>query len=187
MIDFAQEIAALKKRVRDLESHELPAGFEVATAFPASPATGRRVYRSDLNLLCVYNGAQWVTVNEYTATSAIFDVTAIGLTGRVTVSREYKPYYTRYEVSSYVGTTNNGSNYWTAEIRSVNEVYGTATTIQTLNTSADAANTFVRKRGACSTNVPTNYGFIDFYVSTKTGTPGMWTAQTLLYYRLIIP
>lgn len=78
-------------------------------------------------------------------------------------------YINRFQANVRVNTTNDGSNYWTLELRT----YPGAVAIATADTSALApsSSVFSRITGSVGYNVPS--GQIGLYVqATKTGSPG---------------
>ncbi len=69
-----------------------------------------------------------------------------------------------------VQTTNNGSNFWTVRLRR-NTSAGALSTVSTVNTSADAANTWVKKTvDISSANSGTDMGYV--IEVERTGSPG---------------
>lgn len=74
----------------------------------------------------------------------------------------------RWHNSTYVATTNDGSNYWTVTLKRAD----TLATLLSFNTSADAVNTVVlHSSTGLSTAITT--GMLNIYIDvTKTGAPG---------------
>jgi hypothetical protein len=77
--------------------------------------------------------------------------------------------FVRWSQAWHVATTNNGSNYWTIEIKRVSD----SGTVATFNTSAGAANTWILNSiTSFSITTLAAAGLGIFLVATKTGTPG---------------
>src|SRR5688572_13447523 len=53
-------------------------GYDEGTSFPGSPSTDDKYYRTDLNLLCVYDGTRWLTTQQYIIYLGVWGTTAIG-------------------------------------------------------------------------------------------------------------
>jgi hypothetical protein len=158
------------------------------TSFPASPATGRMFFRSDLGLDCYYDGARWLTINEFV--SSIDSFTVLSANGNVSVGAirtDYKPYITRYVVHTNVATTNDGTKYWTIDIRSLSATYANTTTVTTFTTASDTASTWANHESSTMTGTatPDNSGNFDINC-TKTSTPGNLTYTIAVYYKLIV-
>lgn len=94
-----------------------------------------------------------------------------GTTCAITVSRAFT--IRSWTQAVYVDTTNNGSNYWSFELKRVSDF----TTIKTLNTSALSPDTWtVISDTAMALAVPKTYLGLYVHVS-KTGSPGNWSSM----------
>lgn len=155
-----------------------------STAFPASPNTNDLYYRTDLDMLCYYDGVRWLTAHEYSADFMLFDssppFSAAGTTVYAWAPRlDYSLYITQARALTQVAATNNGSNYWTISL------YRDNTAIWTFNTSADTAATLYNKTSAINAvHTPTTW--MRYRIDSETGTAGNINMSGTLYYRLVI-
>jgi hypothetical protein len=156
------------------------------TAFPSSPATGMRFWRSDLGYLCYYDGTRWLTVHEYsiTITDQISNTVAFDTAFVVPRDDGYRAYWTYAAVQTFISPTNNATNYWTIELQSVDNSIASTTTIASFNTSALAAGGNYTALGI-TTALPTNRPLTRAHV-TKTGAPSSLALTMTAYYRLVI-
>ncbi len=155
-------------------------------AFPTSPAQWMRFFRTDLNLLCFYDGARWLTVQQYVATIPTLSASGDSTGGHTELRQDWAPYIERIAVSRLISTTNNGSNYWTLFIRGVNAAYGSTTTILSISSAALAANVWsTSDNTSFTTRTPADRARVDVYAQ-KTGAPGVVAANITVYYRLIV-
>lgn len=85
---------------------------------------------------------------------------------------------TQWTVILYVGTTNNGSNYWTFTLKRLD----TEATIDSFNTSGYSASTWTRVSRSLGVDITT--GMAGLYVNiTKTGSPGSVQSAHRLYLK----
>lgn len=158
------------------------------TAFPGSPATNDRFFRTDLGFLCYYDGTRWLTAHEYSYQAPYNTGSA---TGTITntfarIRNDYATWFTRVAFNTQVATTNDGSNYWTFQIISYNTTFAANTVIFSVSTNADTVNVWTNHDATPSTQNPANYGGLVVNVSAKTGTPGAFAVMANIYYRLIV-
>ena len=164
-------------------------GYSEGTSFPGSPTSGDKFYRTDLNWLCFYDGTRWLTCHEYNEPISVQDrlqpaVTNNDNLGYLAIRQDYLPYIQKVYGISVVITTNNGSNYWTALVATVNAA-GTLTTLTSFNTSADAAGTRYAK--SMTVNQAMTSSMLTFQLSgQRTGTPGAFYPILSVNYRLIV-
>lgn len=155
-------------------------------AFPLTPATGDLYWRTDLSLLCFYDGSRWLTVQEYTydlqPVSATIPTTAAVAIGITPTRSDYQQVVTRVTFVTNVQTTNNGSNYWTVAVQD-----DSLNTIQSYVTSADTAGTWTRNSYAPGVTVQTSDLYLRLAATTKTGSPGSLYVYAQVNYRLIVP
>jgi hypothetical protein len=140
------------------------------TAFPASGmAAGDLFFRTDYLLWFVYDGTRWVTQDEYALSPVVvFNVpttTAPNNVGIIALPSVLDFYIERVIFQTFVETTNNGSNYYTVQVR-----LSDGTSITTRTTAADTVNTWTTGRTAPATVVTP--GHLEVRVSAKTGAPG---------------
>lgn len=81
----------------------------------------------------------------------------------------------RFDISAYVATTNNGSNYWTFSLKKAD-----GTTITTLNTSAISANTWSLISGTGLSASVTSSTIAVMVAVSKTGSPGNLNLSALV-------
>lgn len=171
-------------------ANQAPTGYPSGTSFPGSPTAGDRFDRTDLNLLCYYDGTRWLTMTEYsvaltTLASAPFQTTGGANAGRSSPRLDYGTYMTRYQCVTRVDTTNNGSNYWAVTLSWDDATVSAGTTISTVDTSADTAGTYANH--SSNINAVLDATAMAFYLSVaKTGSPGQFTCNAQLFYRLVI-
>lgn len=157
-------------------------------SFPAGPVTGQMFFHSGFEMWAYWNGANWLTVQEYSASST-------RTTGHATngegvyigdVRTDYAAYVTRVKIRSAVFVTNNATNYWSIAVRGANTVYSGSTTAFTANTSADVTSLGYCHEGDASTHLMgANSSLFDMWL-TKVGGPGTLDISVAVYYRLIL-
>jgi len=196
MSDYDQQAYNLRKPLSVfLMSYEALLDLGRGTAFPtvghdgAAVQAGARFFRTDLGLLCYYDGTRWLTVHEYVVqfTTAHYVQTAIGtaLVGEVTFRQDFAPYFTRQTTEQVVAGRNNGTSCWTLAYRTMSTAGAVGTTLLTWNTSADTAAVVVFHDGTTVTTAAT-YGSVQL-IATGTLAPGALTINgAVLFYRLII-
>lgn len=155
-------------------------GYSEGSSFPGSPSSGDKFYRTDRNLLYYYDGTRWLTVQLFTAhgnfsagLSATTEIAHIGL-----FEPTYDVYFVALRGMTFVSTTNNGTSFWTVNVKKVSD----SSVIGSFNTSADTANTLtshVANIGATSTEKAV---YIDV---VKTSAPGNVSPYITLTYRLV--
>lgn len=157
------------------------------TAFPTvgydggAIVTDSRFYRTDLDFLCVYDGARWLSVHTevmripLTAYSAnTTDTTVLQV-----LPTDYAVQLVRMEIYAKLGATNNGSNFWFYQLqRNTVNITGALTTA--LGTGgADY------QLGTDLTTIVTIGGYINIAVA-KSGAPSNINVASMVRYRLII-
>ncbi len=163
-------------------------GVSAGTSFPGGPSTGDLFWRTDLKLLCTYDGTRWVTVQEY-AISAVGEslqpMTVVGAISALPVDNTYDLYVTRILASLFINGTNNGSNYWTLTGNKV-ATNNSSTSLGTVNTSADAGSTWLPKTITVNAVVVKGtYPLIRLNMST-TGSPSGLYFTSVTLYRLVV-
>lgn len=188
--ELVVQVEHIARRLRHVETFERESMG--GSAFPTGISTGFRFFRTDLGWWCYYDGTRWLTAHEYTAfiliNTAAVSTTNFTSIGPAELRTDYAPYITRCVVSYNVAATNNGSNYWTIDIRGINAAYTVATTIHTTNTSAATAGTWNQNDAAPSTSAtPSNRSRLDILLTKTAGTPGNISCPSaMVYYRLIV-
>jgi hypothetical protein len=168
-------------------------GYEEGDTFPSSPADGRKFYRNDLNLLCYYDGTQWLTVQEYEAGSGYYDRVGSGgnttdstITVRLPVRSDFRMFITRWVVYTRVFTTNNSTNYWNVSLAGqAADASSLTITGAAFTTQGDAINTLVSHD--CAINAPLDASALGMFVfMSKHNAPGGIMPVSAVYYRLIV-
>ncbi len=126
-----------KNPVVGVSSLTVSSSYAEGTAFPTSPAPSLddKFYRTDLNLLCYYDGARWLTVHEYTC-----DFTGSNTLGSGTGNVSYGSppggsiYVTRWYFSSRVVSPNSPSSYWTFTLTYTQRATGATVTLASVDT-----------------------------------------------------
>lgn len=160
------------------------------TAFPSTDVpggvqAGDRFFRTDLGWACYHDGTRWLSP-EAQASLGFASASANGAMLYLAQRTDYAPYVTRVALNTNTAATNNGTNFWTVQIRGVNATYGGASIIHSRTTAADTAGAWVATSGIPATTLtPADYYFFDVVV-TKTLAPGAITLTAALWYRLIV-
>ena len=162
-------------------------GLAGGTSFPGSPAANDLFYRTDRDLLYFYDGTRWLTVNEYMLTipmigsdfSAASNVIARLAAGDGTTDW----WLEKITAFAFITTTNTGSAYWNIELHKVTTA-GVDTMPASVNTSADAANTWLQKSASIGALLGVTHSVLYLY-ATKTGSPGALRAAANLFYRKV--
>jgi hypothetical protein len=160
------------------------------TAFPASPATGSLYFRTDLGLLCYFDGTRWLTVTEYGLSFPRNGFSASSGLATLNMREDYKLFFTRATANVKIDTTLDASNYWSLLFRIFSEDWVTIDNI--IWYSCNPANgwslgvnkPFLTTINYISATVPTP-SMVDCYL-LKNGAPGLITAEASLFYRLVV-
>lgn len=163
-------------------------GYAEGTAFPSSPTTGDKFYRTDLNWLCFYDGTRWLTCTEYSEpialASKIFISSIPDASGHIAVRRDFQPYITTMTNSIRVSTTSNGSNFWTINLLRYNSSSATST-VHTFNTSTLTAGVYTNMKQTINSPLDSSAFFLAVEFA-RTGSPGLLGIFSSLQYRLIV-
>ncbi len=161
------------------------------TAFPASPATGMRFWRTDRNLEYEYNGTRWLTTQLFTSASVTSSLTA------TTVLQQALPYpestdkwLESIEVSPAVvsgGTALDGSNKWVLDLtKSGTGGTGTSIAAAVVTLNSGVSDGTYRAPTVVAIGALMGATFANLrYVWTKTGTPGNLNFGVVTTYRLV--
>jgi hypothetical protein len=161
------------------------------TAFWGTPSTDDRCYRADRDIEYFYDGTRWLSTELFELAWTPGDPSPAGGWTASSVGAFGTPWHTTYDlwleafyISTFVGTTNNGTNYWILTLRKRN-AGGAATNITNRDTSGDAANTWVTNSVAIGALfVPATYKVFDVLL-TKTLSPGVLMTAFSVKYRLV--
>jgi len=174
-----------ERRLSITEVKEVPLSG-AGTAFPANPPTGMRFWRTDLGYDCYYDGARWLTVSEYSLeiTSQISNTVAFDTAFVVPRDDGYRAYWTYAAVQTFISPTNNGANFWTIDLQSVDNAITSTTSIASFDTHSYSAGGNYTALGI-TTPLPANKPLTRAHV-TKTGAPSALALTMTAYYRLVI-
>jgi len=164
------------------------AGYSEGTAFPGSPATNAKFYRTDLNLLFFYDGTRWLTTTLYT--DPIPPAVALPIGATTSVNRVAMPlagsmaiwvetFWMTFLVAG--GTALGASHKWVCTLI---PQPATSAAIGTITINSGASDAYRQASDAINAVVTTS----DFQlqvIATKTGTPGTLYSMPRISYRLI--
>ncbi len=170
-------------------------GISSGTSNPGSPSDGDLFYRTDLDLLIRYrsSGTRWVTTTLYRETFGLGEVSmprtsgaGTGSLGKITPwSTAFDLYLENFYTSTYVLTTNNGTNYWGLALAK-SDAAASDTTIVSLNTSAHTVNNWTQVQTAIgAVYVAASYRLLHV-IATPTLSPGNLFWALAVSYRLIV-
>jgi len=166
--------------------------YPEGTAFPTDPApsTNDKFYRTDLGLLCYFDGARWLTVQEYTEAPGVGPLTdqtgAIGALSyfRFAADQEHDILVTGFRSSIFSNVLQNSTNYWSVVLQ-----YAGSNNSQTLmgsfNTQGMSAGTIGYRSLSPGIVVPKTAVQIRTEW-TPHGSPGYINPTHRLIYRLIV-
>ena len=170
------------------------AGYDVATSFPASPYDQQEIFRSDIRrgMLFYWDEAAgyWLSrENQFESTQHLnAHDTSLAVNGRFALPEDLDIYLTRIEVSAFVSTTNNASNYWylrTNYTRSAAD--GNNVTVTNLPNSSTVGISWSQQWPSWDTGylIPSATTAISIEPQFgKTGTPGLLYAQGRYTWKL---
>jgi hypothetical protein len=154
--------------------------WNAGTSFPTA-AAGDLYHRTDLSpALWRYDGTRWLSVQRYrTEVPVAVSVSASATVGYFPLwNSEFGAYLIDFRGVMYVSTTNNGSNYWTLDLKK----WSDNSVIVSANTSANSASVSNLKDVAINA-VSTED--ILYVASTKTASPGNLYPLMYVTYALI--
>lgn len=120
-------------------------GYAEGTSFPGSPATDDQFFRTDLDLLFLYDGTQWLSsqlfIHELRPQEALPSNRSATTNGVLSCSPMLAPdfdfWIQEFRAASLVITTVNATNYWRFDLRSF--VDATGTTVASVDTKTNTA------------------------------------------------
>lgn len=165
---------------------DVASGVPSGTSFPGSPSTNDIFFRTDLGLLCYYNGTRWLTVNQYSMQMG--NDTAFppySANGQYTYAAPWGGAFDLWLEKAYfmtsVATTNDGTKFWTVVLEKDD---GTDLG-SSFNTAADTASTKTFHTVTINALLGTSTKWVQTNV-TKTSTPGNLTMFCQVAYRLVV-
>lgn len=184
----AQKVPSYNAAIQALAGIESGTG----TAFPGSPATNDRFFRTDRGIEYFWNGTRWLSsqlfaetlrgiagVQPYAAT------TAPGERMGALYAGTYDLWLERFDVTFNVigGTALGASHKWVTELYKI-VAAGSATLVATVNIDSGALSTW--RFSTITINALLGTTNLSFSVNhTKTGTPGTLDTLPRLVYRLV--
>jgi len=165
-------------------------GIDYGNAFPGSPTIGDPFFRTDLGWLCWYTASGWLTDFEI-ALPALPNAgfagssSADGVYWYHAVRSDYPLYLTNFTCDTYIGGTNNGSNYYTIQLGRMTSGLS-ETNIVNFNTSADTASTVTNHDQTINSLLDASALVLVTHNITKTGSPGGCLVWPCVYARLVV-
>lgn len=161
-------------------------GISSGTSFPVSPSTNDLFYRTDLGLLCFYDGTRWLTTTLYEMfMGAGAALTTSGDLGQHPTLPSLDMWIVTLSATAYVSAPLSGSAYWTFTLYKKNAA-DSSTSIGSVNTSAGTAaqNALYTSSIGAAVGGPSTYP--NLYVGyAKSGSPGAAYPAVSIQYRLI--
>jgi hypothetical protein len=165
------------------------------TVMPPFPATGVRVWRSDLSMEFFYDGTRWLSTTLYNMAvpnndnGGPFPIAASAVIGRFVhpgLAPALDVYWVSQATSFFVsgGTALSGSHKWVVTLDKVDSASAN-TAIATLNIASGASS--VWRTDVTALGVVNDEATYYTYraAATKTGTPGPLYYESQLLYRLV--
>lgn len=161
---------------------------ESGTAFPASPSTYDRFFRTDLALDFYYDGTRWLTTQVFERTVPTAEgITATATFARLSSDSALDLWILDIRITTRISTaTNDASNYWTIAAAKISPT-NAGTNFGTFTTVADGAAPTNWLEHSITVNdsvASASFPLITFS-ATKTLSAGTLFAVPLLRYRLI--
>jgi hypothetical protein len=160
------------------------------TAFPGSPASGDQYFRTDLGLDCYYDGTRWLTKVEFRSdllpALGLLPFSASGAVLDTKIDQSQNGVYlTRSELSIYVGTPNDGTNYWSFQFVTLSLTNSSANLGSAITTASDAVGNHVTHASTYNSVLTAGTRIVRANV-TKVASPGVTYVYGTLWYRLIV-
>lgn len=164
-------------------------GLPTGTSFPGSPSTNDLFYRTDLSLLCFYDGTRWLSLNQYSANFERNGSVAEPIAASTTAYKLMplseaiwvENLYYLFFVNSG-GTALGASHKWVLTLR----IGDGGTTISTVNIDSGASNAFRGSSNLAINQATTTSDLVLEWSATKTGTPGSLQSWPRVEYRRIL-
>lgn len=164
-------------------------GLASGTSFPGSPSDGDLFYRSDSRILYEYDSTSghWLSVDRqyvpFGPGDSLFSsslTTPVGL-----LPMPESMYLESWEATTYVATTNDGSNYYTFTLQGLAPGAPSVTTLGSFSTAADTVGNWVAHSVPLALVVtPATYAALNVK-PTQTGSPGSGQAPSMLIVRKV--
>lgn len=180
-VDTQRQILLLQQQLERLRKADV--GVPSGTSFPSGAPTGMQFYRTDLDLLCVFDGTRWLTRQLFEAKfpNLTYSATADDFTTLQALGQLAAPYLVRWDVFVAVGATNTGAAFWTIRLRDSG-----GGTIGTITTAAQTISTeLLYVLTDASFTQPTTRHYLNVRTE-KTGAPTNVSMYSNVQYRLIV-
>ncbi len=155
-------------------------GYEERTDFPGSPATHRKVYRTDRNILYVYDGTRWLSAQLFTLSlPGIVNVTAS--TNGTPVAYPFPGVYDIWVEDVAVAHTLSATGNWTLGLNKHTDTTATSigsTTVTNTGSSYDSSVITIDAVVASTVNL------FFLYLTENSGSASAF-AHGVVLYRLI--
>lgn len=155
-------------------------GIASGTSMPGTPAANDRFFRTDLGLLCYYDGTRWLTLNEYSVNS---ETGTEATSGWAAVKTGFDKYVTRVQWAFNLSKAHSVTSYCT-----LTASIGSAS-VSCLTQNISTTGSVITSSGAPTTaSANTSGGGSITIASTSTGTvtASSCSWNVTVYYRLII-
>lgn len=168
--------------------------FTKASSFPGTPATNQMCFRTDLGLLCYYDGTRWLTVNMFetafgAGTAIPSGLAATGGAGYLPTQVSYDMWLVDWSATTFILTTNDGTNFWTFKLQKTTAA-NVASDIDagfSTGTGPDTPSNWVVRQRTLGVAVGGSATYKQLAIlATKTLSPGNVYFSFTLRYRLII-
>ena len=186
--DLMRKLKKLEVRIGRVEPKP-PGGMPSGTAFPTSPPTGVLFFRTDINMLFVYDGSQWITAHEYVCVITYStDLTATYAATTAAVRRgilrnSHIALLVRGEIStSLAAGTSDATNYWTVAVVAAN----LGTTLWTFDTKTDSAAATTLHTTTSFTQPASATDLIRIDLTKTAAPPNISIVAAALFYRIIL-
>ena len=154
-------------------------------AFPSNPSDGQMFYRTDRNVVYFWmaSASAWLSLTRHeTVVGGVFSISASAGVGGFPLDSDI--YLEAFIVEGRVATTNNGSNFWTANLIA-NTPVPAATTLTSFTTALDTHDAHVLHNVAYNAIISAAT-YADLLVScSTTGSPGGYAGSCKLAYRVV--
>lgn len=166
---------------------------EAGSAFPSSPYTGRRFFRTDLGMQFYYDGSQWLSTQVFTCNVGFTALSSLSATtanvgwGAIDLMGGSNAYLLKATAFAFVnpGTALGASHSWSFPIDKAQDSSTTLTTVATpiLNSGPDGVRQATVSINALLNGGSTYDGFR--FGVTKVGTPGAIFCSVVVTYRVV--
>lgn len=161
-------------------------GVASGTSFPGSPSTNDRYFRNDLGIEFFFDGTRWLSTTLYHDPFSVGDGTIPFTNSGIAALRwaawsgDYDIWLVKHHIWTYVGSQNNGSNYWSADLQKA----PAGTSVRSFTTAADTVSTYTSHSAAIGALLGTTQLGLNVVI-TKTANPGVLYLGSSIAYRIV--